>query len=66
MGAGKTLTTAERALIGARASGSSKSSAYAKTIVELADILGVTRRTITLWKKMEGAPKCQGTGIVTR
>lgn len=54
---GKTLTTAERALIEARASGSSKTTAYAKTIVELAEILAVTRRTINIWKKMEGAPK---------
>jgi hypothetical protein len=57
VGSGKTLTTAERALIEARASGSSKTTAYAKTIVELAEILAVTRRTINIWKKMEGAPK---------
>jgi hypothetical protein len=57
VGSGKTLTTAERALIEARASGSSKTTAYAKTIVELAEILAVTRRTINIWKKMDGAPK---------
>lgn len=57
VGSGKTLTTAERALIEARASGSSKTTAYAKTIVELAEILAVTRRTINIWKKIEGAPK---------
>lgn len=55
--AGKTLTTAERALIEARASGSSNSTAYAKTIVELATILGVNRRTINYWRKLEGAPR---------
>jgi hypothetical protein len=57
VGAGRTLTTAERALIEARASGSSKTTAYAKTIVELAEILGVTRRTVNIWKKMDGSPK---------
>jgi len=54
---GRNLTTAERALIEARASGSTNSTAYAKTTVELAEVLGVNRRTINLWRKMEGAPK---------
>ena len=54
---GKTLTAVERALIEARAAGSEDSTAYAKTIVALADILGVTRRTVTDWRKLEGAPK---------
>jgi hypothetical protein len=57
VGAGKTLTSAERARIEARAAGSDDTTAYAKTIVELAEILGVTRRTLSSWRKMDGAPK---------
>ena len=57
VGAGKTLTAAERARIEARAAGSNESTAYAKNLVELAEILGVTRRTLTGWKKREGAPQ---------
>lgn len=55
--AGRTLTRAERALVEARACGSNHSSAYATSTVELAGILAVTRRTINLWRKMDGAPK---------
>ena len=55
--AGRTLTTAERARIEARAVGSDDATAYAKTYVELSEILGVTRRTVTEWKKLDGAPK---------
>ena len=54
--AGKTLTVAERARVQARAAGSTDSTAYAKTVVELAALLGVTRRTITAWRKLPGAP----------
>ena len=54
---GRTLTAAERARIEARAAGSDDSTAYAKTIVELAEILGVTRRTLSGWRKQQGAPK---------
>jgi hypothetical protein len=57
VGAGRTLTAAERARIEARAAGSNDSTAYAKTYVELADILGVNRRTLNGWKKLDGAPK---------
>lgn len=57
VGSGKTLTSAERARIEARAAGSDDTTAYAKTIVELAEILGVTRRTLSSWRKMGGAPK---------
>jgi DNA-binding transcriptional MerR regulator len=59
---GRTLTVAERALIEARASGSTNSTAYAKNIVELANILGVTRRTLNHWRKMDGAPKALSNG----
>lgn len=55
--AGKTLTVAERARVQARAAGCTDSTAYAKTVVELSNLLGVTRRTISSWQKMEGAPK---------
>ena len=57
VGAGRTLTAAERARIEARAAGSNDSTAYAKTYVELADILGINRRTLNSWKKLDGAPK---------
>jgi DNA-binding transcriptional MerR regulator len=59
---GKTLTVAERARIQARAAGCTDSVAYAKTVVELASLLGVTRRTITTWQKLEGAPKALTNG----
>ena len=53
---GKNLTVAERARVQARASGCTDSTAYAKTVVELANLLGVTRRTIATWQKLGGAP----------
>jgi hypothetical protein len=59
---GKTLTVAERALIEARASGSNDSTAYAKSVVELSEVLGVSRRTVTMWRKMNGAPKALSNG----
>jgi hypothetical protein len=55
--AGKTLTSAERARIESRAAGASQSVAYANSYVELGTILGVTRRTLSTWKKREGAPQ---------
>ena len=61
--AGKPLTVAERARIESRAAGSEESLAYAKTLVELAAVLGVTRRTLTTWQKMEGAPKSLSNGL---
>jgi hypothetical protein len=61
--AGKPLTVAERARIESRAAGSAETLAYAKTLVELAAVLGVTRRTLTTWQKMEGAPKPLSNGL---
>lgn len=61
--AGKPLTVAERARIEARAAGSTDTTAYAKTLVEPASLLGVTRRTLTAWQKMEGAPKPLSNGM---
>ena len=54
--AGRPLTVAERARIEARAAGSTDSTAYAKNLVELASLLGVTRRTLNSWQKLDGAP----------
>ncbi len=61
--AGKPLTVAERARIESRAAGSVETLAYAKTIVELASVLGVTRRTLSTWQKMDGAPKALSNGL---
>ena len=61
--AGKPLTVAERARIEARAAGSTDTTAYAKTLVELASLLGVTRRTLTSWQKMDGAPAPLSNGM---
>lgn len=54
---GKTLSASERARIQAMASGSGESLSVVNTIVELATILGVTRRTLTNWRKLPGAPQ---------
>lgn len=61
--AGKPLTVAERSRIEARAAGSVETLAYAKTLVELAAVLGVTRRTLSTWQKMDGAPKPLSNGL---
>lgn len=61
--AGKPLTVAERARIESRAAGSADTLAYAKTLVELAAVLGVSRRTLNNWQKMEGAPKALSNGL---
>jgi hypothetical protein len=61
--AGKPLTVAERARIEARAAGSTDSTAYAKTLVELASLLGVTRRTLSNWQKLDGAPLALSNGF---
>jgi hypothetical protein len=61
--AGKPLTVAERARIESRAAGSADTLAYAKTLVELAAALGVSRRTLSTWQKMDGAPKALSNGL---
>lgn len=61
--AGKPLTVAERTRIESRAAGSAETLAYAKTLVELAAVLGVSRRTLSTWQKMEGAPKALSNGL---
>jgi len=61
--AGKPLTVAERARVESRAAGSTDTTTYAKTLVELASLLGVTRRTLNGWQKMDGAPKALSNGM---
>jgi hypothetical protein len=61
--AGKPLTVAERARIESRAAGSVETMAYTKTLVELAAVLGVSRRTLSTWQKIEGAPKALSNGM---
>ena len=61
--AGKPLTVAERTRIESRAAGSTESTAYAKTKVELADLLGVSRRTLSTWQRRKGAPKPLSNGM---
>ena len=61
--AGKPLTVAERTRIESRAAGSAETLAYAKTLVELAAVLGVSRRTLSTWQKMDGAPKALSNGL---
>ncbi len=61
--AGRPLTVAERTRIESRAAGSQETLAYAKTLVELSAVLGVTRRTLTAWQKMDGSPKPLSNGM---
>lgn len=61
--AGKPMTAVERTRIESLAAGSKDSVTYAKTLVELAGVLGVTRRTLTTWQKMEGSPKPLSNGF---
>lgn len=61
--AGKPLTVAERSRIESRAAGSADTLAYANTLVELAAVLGVSRRTLSTWQKMDGSPKALSNGL---
>lgn len=58
---GKTLTSAERSLV-EKAYGTSGDVKFAKTIVELSEILGVSRKTIDRWRKLKGSPKPYSNG----
>lgn len=60
---GKTLSASERAIVQSAAEGSdtSKAKAWATDQVELADALGVDRKTVQRWKK-EGAPAAESDG----
>ena len=53
---GKPLTDAERARV-KEAYGKDDSPKYAKNAVELSEILGVSRKTITRWRKRKDSPK---------
>jgi hypothetical protein len=53
---GKPLTDTERARI-EKAYGKSEEKKYADNVVELAEILGVNRKTIARWRKSKDAPK---------
>lgn len=54
---GKTLSASERNLLQSALAGDKPSGAeFAKSVVELADLLGVDRRTISRWRKIEGNP----------
>ena len=61
--AGKPMSVAERARIEALAAGSTDTTAYAKNLVELASLLGITRRTLSCWQKMNGAPPPLSNGM---
>lgn len=60
--AGKTLTSSERALIEVQNGDSGVGKTYADSVVELAEILGVSRRTIGNWRKIKGSPKPTSNG----
>jgi len=59
---GKTLTSAERAIVEQAYGQTEYIDKYAKTVVELADALGVNRKTIDRWRKMRNAPKVLSDG----
>jgi hypothetical protein len=55
--AGKPLSASERNLLNSSLDGGIASAAeYVDNVIELAELLGVTRRTISRWKKVEGNP----------
>ena len=55
--AGKPLTPAEHARVVARAVGCDDSATSAKSVVELATLLGTSRRQVARWQKLDGAPQ---------
>lgn len=60
---GRTLSTVERKTLEAAGKGDTPTApTFAKNYVELAEILGVTRRTLQDWRKLEGAPKAESNG----
>ncbi len=60
---GKPLTQTELARVQSRASQAKDSTiTMAKTIAELAGILGVARQTLNRWRKIEGAPQPRPNG----
>ena len=59
---GKPLTSQERALLQARASGQMEGPARVTTKVQLAKLLGVSRRGLQNWTNLEGWPKANPDG----
>lgn len=60
---GKTLTQTELSRVQARAAQAKDSSiTWAKTVAELASVLGVARQTLNRWRKLEGAPEPRPNG----
>lgn len=60
---GKTLSASERNLLHSALAGDKLSDVeFAKNAVELADLLGVDRRSISRWRKTEGNPGVQPDG----
>ncbi len=64
---GGKLTRAERSMLqnlaSSSAGGDKVGPAFAKNFVDLADILGVTRQSITTWKKRKDAPTPAANGL---
>ncbi len=62
---GGKLSRAERSMLQGLASASGENSGppFARNIVELADILGVTRQSITAWRKRKDAPQPAANGL---
>ena len=60
--AGRTLNTAELAVLRAKAAGSQETVTQAKDVSELARILGVTRQTLYSWQKKKDAPTTSPNG----
>jgi phage terminase Nu1 subunit (DNA packaging protein) len=59
---GKTLSSMELSQIQGLADGNEGDQAWAKNQVELADILGVERKTIQRWLKIKGCPQSRSDG----
>ncbi len=61
--AGKTLSPSERNILQSAVDGGKLSAQeYVDNVIELADTLGVTRRTISRWKKIDGSPETRPDG----
>jgi len=59
---GKTLSSMELSQIQGLADGNTGDQGWAKNQVELADILGVERKTIQRWLKIKGCPQARSDG----
>ncbi len=59
---GKPLSPSEHARVVARAAGCDDTVTTAKNVVELATLLGTSRRQITRWQKLSGAPQANANG----